>query len=464
MDLPFFRLLNFHFNVMKSSLLLLIAVLVHVSASASGIDNWRVAVEDPEYLHRSVKKVTDVIIEDIFSPPVVCRIYAYATIAGYEAALHGNAAYISLAGQIPHLKPVPKPEAGKLYSFTLASVNAVLGVAKAMVFSTDKLEAFEAQLMAEIRATGIPDDVFRNSVAYGQEVARHILEWSAGDNYKQTRAMEKHSFGDKPGAWQPTPPAYMKAVEPHWNLIRPFLLTSADQFKPAPPAPYSTAKDSQFYREAMEVYDAVLKMTDEQKAIASFWDCNPFKMNIRGHVMFATKKISPGGHWISIAALVCRKVNADFLEAMNAYVCLSLTLSDSFISCWDEKYRSNVIRPETYINQEIDPSWMPLLQTPPFPEYTSGHSVVSTAAAVMLTELFGDGFQFSDSTELEFGLPVRHFTSFHHAAEEAAISRLYGGIHYMPAIVNGATEGRNVGEYFVQNLRTRRAESVDENR
>jgi hypothetical protein len=181
-------------------------------------------------------------------------------------------------------------------------------------------------------------------------------------------------------------------------------------------------------------------------------------MNVKGHVMFATKKISPGGHWINITRLACKKVAADFMQAAEAYACVSITLADAFISCWDEKYRSNVIRPETYINQYIDADWVPLLQTPPFPEYTSGHSVVSTAASLMLTILFGENFSFADSTEVEFGLPVRYFPSFKYAAEEAAISRFYGGIHYMPSIKNGMDEGAEIGAFIIHKLKRKKQE------
>jgi hypothetical protein len=449
---------------MKNSFIILITAFLFVSISSLRGEKWRHATENPDYLHRSIKKVTDVIVDDIFSPPVASRIYAYVSVAAYETCMPGNPAYISLAGQISHLKPVPQPEAGKVYSFSLASVNAVLTVGKALVFSDGKIEAFRKQMMEEFKASGMPEEVFENSIAYGQKVADHILAWSKEDNYIQTRALEKHSFSDDAGAWQPTPPGYMKAVEPHWNKIRPFLVTSAQQFKPLPPTPFSTDKSSQFYKEAKEVYDVSLKLTEEQKEIANFWDCNPFKMNIRGHVMYATKKISPGGHWINITTLACKQVNADFWESARAYTCLSLTLADSFISCWDEKYRSNVVRPETYINQEIDKHWAPLLQTPPFPEYTSGHSVISTASALVLIKLFGENFQFADSTEVEFGLPVRHFQSFSHAAEEAAISRLYGGIHYMPAITNGAQEGMEIGNFIAQKLKTHKKDLVDGNK
>jgi hypothetical protein len=248
----------------------------------------------------------------------------------------------------------------------------------------------------------------------------------------------------------------MKAIEPNWGKLRTFLIDSAQQFKPFKPTPFSIDTSSQFYKEAKAVHDTRLKLTPEQIEVANFWDCNPFKMNINGHVMFATKKISPGGHWINITALACKKSNAGFVKAAEAYACLSITIADGFISCWDEKFRSKVIRPETYINQYISQSWMPLLQTPPFPEYTSGHSVISAAASAILTHIFGEHFSYSDSTEVEFKIPVRHFNSFKQASEEAAISRFYGGIHYMPAIVNGVMEGDKLGMYVVEKLKTRK--------
>jgi hypothetical protein len=253
----------------------------------------------------------------------------------------------------------------------------------------------------------------------------------------------------------------MDAVEPHWNKIRPFAIDSARQFTPAPPTAFSIDRKSQFFKEADEVYQMGKGLTDEQRQIASFWDCNPFVMNVKGHVMFATKKISPGGHWMNITRVACKQVNASYVQASEAYALVAISLVDGFISCWDEKYRSRVIRPETYINQYIDEDWTPLLQTPPFPEYTSGHSVISGASAITLTSLFGENFAFTDSTEVEFGLSVRSFKSFEQAAEEAAISRMYGGIHYRPAVQNGMLEGRALGNYIVQKLKTRRKELAD---
>lgn len=419
-------------------------------------EDYKPNVNNPAFIHRSVKQVTDVIVHDIFSPPVSSRIYVYMTIAGYEAAIHDNPDFMSLAGQVNGLEDVPKPQASLEYCFPLASVEAMLTVGKTLVFSEEKMDEFYTRIMDEFRDAGIPDEVFERSVDYGQQVAKHILSWSGKDNYKQSRSFPKYSIESDASTWKPTPPAYMDAVEPHWAKIRTVAIDSGGQFKPAGPTSFSADKSSPFFKEAYEVYAAGKNLTEKQREIASFWDCNPFVMNVKGHVMFATKKISPGGHWMNITHVACKKVNADFLQAAEAYALVSISLMDGFISCWDEKYRSKLIRPETYINEYIDEDWVPLLQTPPFPEYTSGHSVISSASAVTLTKLFGENFSFLDSTEVEFGLPARSFNSFYEASEEAAISRLYGGIHYRPAIEHGIIEGRAIGNFIAGKIRTRR--------
>jgi hypothetical protein len=421
---------------------------------------WRKKAQNPEFLHRAVKQVTDVIVYDIFSPPVAARIYGYVSVAAYETIIQNDSRYQTLAGQLTGFSEVPKPEPNLEYCLPLASVQAALKVGKTLVFSEDKMDVFYNTIMQEYRDMGIPSDVFDRSIEYGNQVADHVIAWSSKDNYKQSRSFPKYSILNDPSTWKPTPPAYMDAVEPHWNKIRPFAIDSAQQFAPVPPTPFSTDKKSQFYKEAIEVYEMGKNQTPEQREIAFFWDCNPFMMNVKGHVMFATKKISPGGHWINITRVACNKINADFAQSAEAYTLVSSALMDAFISCWDEKYRSKLIRPETYINQYIDEDWVPTLQTPPFPEYTSGHSVISSASAVVLTKLFGDNFAFTDSTEVEFGLSARSFKSFIQASEEAAISRMYGGIHYRPAVEIGVKEGRAVGYYLLQKIRTRKEVKV----
>jgi len=420
--------------------------------------DWKTEAQNPEFLHRTVKQVTDVIVHDIFSPPVASRIYTYMSVAGYEAALHHDKQYASFAGQLHGLEAVPQPEAGKEYCFALSSVQAMIRVGRALVFSEDKMDAYYKNIMQEFKDTGMPDDVFDRSVAYGTDVAEHIIKWSSKDNYKQSRSFPKYSIQDDPKTWKPTPPAYMDAVEPHWNKIRTFAIDSASQFKPGGHTPFSIDKKSKFYTEAVEVRDMGVNLTEEQRQIASFWDCNPFVMNVKGHVMFATKKISPGGHWMNITHVACIGAKADFVRSAEAYARVAISLVDGFISCWDEKYKSTLVRPETYINQYIDEEWVPLLQTPPFPEHTSGHSVISGASAVALTKLFGDNFAFTDSTEVEFGLSVRSFKSFEAACSEAAISRMYGGIHYRPAVENGLRQGHMVGEFIAQKIKTRKSE------
>ncbi|MEO5681632.1 MAG: vanadium-dependent haloperoxidase [Chitinophagaceae bacterium] len=434
----------------------MIFFLLLVSGTLSANDNkWKERANNPVYLHRAIKQVTDIMVRDVYSPPVASRTYAYITIAGYEAARYANPAYATLAGQLQQLTFLDPPDPQLQYNYSLAAVNAVLLTGKPMVISEEKIEDFRKMILDEFAATGMPKEVFDNSVAWGKKIANHILAWAAKDNYKQTRGLAKYTVTDDNQSWKPTPPAYMKAVEPYWSKIRTFLVDSATQFKPLPATIFSADTNSTFYAAAREVQKCGLALTAEQVQIANFWDCNPFKMNVNGHVMYATKKISPGGHWINIARLACMQAHANLIRSAEAYACLSVAMADAFISCWDEKYRSKVVRPETYINRYIDESWTPLLQTPPFPEYTSGHSVVSAVSSVVLTRLFGEKFAYTDSTELEFGIGARRFTSFRQAAAEAAVSRLYGGIHYMSAITNGLLQGEAIGVFIADKLKMR---------
>ena len=425
-----------------SSALLLLLTLWGCSKPAQ-----EVAVA-PEALHESMQQLTDVIVHDIFSPPVASRIYAYSSIAAYEVLAQHDSAYQPLGGQLNGLEPLPAP--AQPVNFDVAAVDAFLLTGKALTFSEEKIEEYRQKWHESLRKEGISEALLKQSLEYSQLASAHILNWASKDNYKETRTFEKHTIASAdPAKWQPTPPAYMEAIEPHWFKIRPFVLDSCSQFAPARPTAFSEDKESAFMKEVKEVYEVGKNLTQEQKEIASFWDCNPYVMNVHGHVMFATKKITPGGHWIGIAKIACQKQGTDLTRTAQVYALTAVSLADGFISCWDEKYRSNLVRPETVINRYLDESWAPLLQTPPFPEYPSGHSVISTAASVTLTSLFGDNFAFVDSTEVRYGLPARSFSSFKQAAE-----RLYGGIHYMPAITNGAQQGQAVGKLVVERVKT----------
>ena len=403
----------------------------------------------PEDFQNIVDQVTSVMVHDIFSPPVASRIYAYPNIAAYEIIAQHDDSYQPLAGQLSGLTNIPK--ADTVVNYRLASLIAHMEVSKALVFSEEKIATYRDSLY-NVWSSGNAKE-FEVAESYGLAVSEHIKNWLDLDFYKQTRTMPKFTIDtDDPSRWQPTPPAYMDGIEPHWNKIRPFVLDSAAQFKPLPPPPFSLDKNSPFYKELKEVYEVSEEITkkgddSEEIEIAQFWDCNPYVSVTRGHLMFATKKITPGAHWIGITKIACKKDQADFNKTVYAYTKTSIGIFDAFISCWDEKYRSNLIRPETLINQNLDENWKPILQTPPFPEYVSGHSVVSGSAATILTEIFGDNFAFLDDTELPYGLPVRSFESFNKAAEEAAVSRLYGGIHYRAAIDQGLGPGHQYWKF-----------------
>lgn len=435
----------------KYTLILTLFTIIFVSCKK----NEPIAINTEDY-HATVDKVVEIMVHDIFSPPVASRVFAYPNIAANEILAIKNNGKNTLVGKISSLKPIPKPKDENNINYELSALTAHIDLSKRLLFSETQMETFRDSIYEVWKQQN--NESFENSKAYGLKVAEHIAIWMNEDNYPETRTMPKFTENtDDPSRWQPTPPSYMDGIEPHWNRIRPFILNSADQFKPIPPPDFSLDKSSLFYKELKEVYDISLDLlkkgdTSEEIQIAQFWDCNPFVSVTQGHVMFAEKKISPGAHWIGITKIACKKTKTNFTETISAFTKTSIAIADAFISCWDEKYRSNLIRPETLINKYIDTDWRPVLQTPPFPEYTSGHSVVSGAASTMLTSIFGNNFAFDDDTEVPYGLPIRSFKSFNIAAEEAAISRMYGGIHYRAAVEIGIKQGKDLGEFIVKEL------------
>jgi len=440
--------------MLKKYSLYLLLVLLCLSACRQHTAKNGNTIHDPLLYSRTVKQLTDVIVHDIFSPPVASRIYAYATIAGYEVIAHSGKGYHSLAGQVHDLAATPPPADTAAIDFPLASLIAMASTGKALIFSENDMQLVIDSLQLSAQASGLTAEKIQQSIAYGQQVSKAILAWAKNDNYAQTRSAVKYTVTNEEGRWAPTPPAYMSAIEPHWDEMRLMVLDSASEFL-APRPPVFNMKDSSsgFYKMAKEIYLIGNNLTTEQREIADFWDCNPYKVNLSGHVSFATKKITPGGHWINICGIAAQNANADFNKTVCTYAKVAIALMDAFIVCWDEKFRSNLIRPETVINKYMDEEWKPYLQTPPFPEYTSGHSVASTACATVLTQLYGNSLAFKDSTEIEFGLPPRSFASFLAASKEAATSRLYGGIHFTPAVVNGIEQGRLVGEMVIRRLK-----------
>lgn len=415
-----------------------------------------IVVTTDEY-HAAIENVTQIMIHDIFSPPVASRIFVYPNIAAYEVIAQNSKTYVSLQNQLKGLDSIPKLDPKSGVNIEVAALVAHMDVSKQLVFSEELVEKFRDSLYQKWGQEN--EKEFEVSKEYGLKVADRIKKWMDKDNYKQTRTMAKFSvLPNVAGRWQPTPPSYMDAIEPHWGEIRTLVLDSASQFKPIPALPFSLDKKSPFFKQVQEVYDISLDMKKkgdscEEVKMAQFWDCNPYVSVSQGHMMFAKKKITPGAHWMGITKIACKKSKANFEKTVFAYTETSIGMFEAFISCWDEKFRSNVIRPETVINQNIDENWKPALQTPPFPEYTSGHSVVSTVSSNILTSIFGDNFSFVDDSELQFGLPNRSFKSFNEASKEAAMSRFYGGIHYRAAIENGIVQGKNISDFVVNKLK-----------
>ena len=398
------------------------------------------------------RKLTQVIITDIFTPPVCSRIYAYCNIAAYEAMRPAYKQYPTYAARLNGLQPVPQPKLNAAYCYPVSGIIAFTTVAQKLVFNNKAIVKMENDYLNELAKIEKDEKIINRSVEYGRTVGNHIIAWAAKDGYLQRTSFPAYIVTKETGRWQPTAPDYMDAVEPNWRTIRPFVLDSAAQFRPRLDCTFDTSTHSAFYTEAMKVYNTVKNSQPEHVAIANFWDCNPNISVTQGHVTYFQQKISPGGHWIHVAAQIAGKEQYDAMRTADVLSKLSIAIADAFISCWEAKYQYNVLRPESFINAYIDKEWKPLLQTPAFPEYPSGHSVASSAASVVLTNIIGDDYAFTDSTEVPFGQPPRKFSSFQQAANEASLSRLYGGIHYMPAITNGMEQGKQIGTYVLSKL------------
>jgi hypothetical protein len=415
--------------------------------------------KDPILYCKTVYQLNGVVMGNNFSPIVASRNYLYANIAAYEVIAAGYPGkYESLSGQLKGLGALPHPPSNQKIDFEFASLLAFCKLGTSVTFPEGSMNEYVDSLKKLANDHGMPSDVFDNSVAFSDTISSAILSWSKKDNYAQTRSAEKYSVTDEPGRWVPTPPAYASAMEPHWNKIRTLVMDSATQFVPPPPYRFDV-KDSgsPYYGEVMLIKKAIENLTPEQKHIADFWDDNPFKLNVSGHVMFGTKKFSPPGHWMSITGIAAEKSKADFATTVYAYAKTSIALFDAFIECWDEKYRDNTVRPETVINKYFDANWQPYLQTPPFPEYTCGHSTCSSAAAEALTSVFGDNFSYTDSTELEFGIKNRSYKSFRDAAEENNWARFYGGIHFHHSCIVSTEYGKKIGELVVDRLKMKKS-------
>ncbi|HSO47753.1 MAG TPA: vanadium-dependent haloperoxidase [Rhizobiaceae bacterium] len=424
----------------------LLAVALASPASAAN--------DDPSYrvLHTWYRLVLELVRHTpTYSPPVASRSFAYTGVAAFEALAGGTADFRSLAGQLNGFQRPLQREPGQTYSEAVI-LNSAMSVAVRHFFSNTgptgqrAMNAMDARL-AEKASQGVAQDVLERSKAHGEAVARHVIDWSAGDGGAIVENMGfPYDYELKPGKanWVPTSAVRQQQMPllPGWGNNRPFAMPQGNACPLPPPPAYSEEPGSQFHSEAMEVYETVKTITDEQKVIARFWSDDPMLSP------------TPPGHWISIAWQLLEEDGADAGKSAETMALLGIGLADSFIGCWNSKFEYDLLRPVTYIRRVIDPSWEPILITPPFPEYPSGHSTQSGAAAQILTGLFGENRTFTDRTHEEDGMPGRSFPNFWAAANEAGISRLYGGIHFRAAIDRGLDQGRCIGD-FAAALKTR---------
>lgn len=439
---------------MKRCLFFLVCLSGMISCTDQKTD-YKEILHDPLLYSHTVHELNVVVMGNNFSPIIASRNYLYASITGYEIMAAGNPdRYNSLAGQVHGLDSIPKPLQGQPIDFEFAALLGYCKLGEAVTFPAGSMTYYVDSIKNLAKKHGMPDDVFENSIEFADTVSAAIMAWSKKDMYAQTRSYPKYLVDTTPGRWVPTPPAYTEGMEPNWRVIRTIALDSANQFTPPPPPKFDiNNKNSKYYDEVMQIKNAGDSLNEEQRHIAIFWDDNPFKLNVSGHVSFGTKKFSPPGHWMSIVGIAAKQAKADFAKTVYAYAITAVAQFDAFIHCWDEKYRSNYARPETVINKYIDADWRPFLQTPPFPEYTCGHSTVSAANAEALTSVFGDNFAYTDTSELEFGIKSRSFTSFRQAAVENNWARFYGGIHFHNSCIVSTEYGRKVGDYIVEKLK-----------
>ena len=372
-----------------------------------------------------------------FSPPVASRVLAYAGLTLYEALVPGMEGYRSLAGSLPWLGPLPSAGHNRAYDWPTVA-KAALATALRGLFPASQsaqIDALEARVEARLRGV-LPPGVRERSKRRGDEVAAAVFEWAKGDGGHEgylSNFPASYVPPVGPGLWVPTPPGFLPALQPFWGRNRCLALVASADCPPGPHPQYSEDPASRFHAEALEVYETVNALTPEQETIARFWSDDP--------VATAT----PAGHSLSIATQVLRREGASLAATAETYARVGIAVCDAFVACWHQKFDHNLLRPVTYLRR-LDPGWLPVLVTPPFPEYPSGHSVQSGAACQVLSDLFGDGYAFVDHTHDTRGLAPRGFGSFFEAAEEAAISRLYGGIHFRAAIERGLDQGRCIGQ------------------
>ena len=387
------------------------------------------------------------------SPPDASRMYAYIAVGMYEAQIAGSPDYLTLEGQLADLKGLPRPEKGQVYDWQTCVTETMYLVQDGMLAryfpaGVSTLNKLYDKQMEERKAAGVTDEVLERSKAYGEELADVILEWSEADKYVETRYMQYKSPTREghPSNWEPTD-FNQTPLEPFWGTHRTFFVKDGTQCDIDKAPAYGGKGDTtgELYKQAKKVWTVDKTLTEEQRTIAQYWADDPSETS------------TPAGHWMEIMGNFVKSENMKLDCACELYALVTTSMNDACITVWHTKYRVNLVRPKTVIQETLDSKWEPYVETPPFAGYTSGHSGFSGAAATILTSRIGDNLAFIDSSHVDIGLLPRNFKSFNDAAQEAAYSRMYGGIHFDCDIDDGLEQGKCVGNYYLENIKTKAA-------
>ncbi|MBC8045387.1 MAG: vanadium-dependent haloperoxidase [Fimbriimonadaceae bacterium] len=402
--------------------------------------------QSAEFIIPWMKQLFSFVVSERLSPPDASRMYAYVTTAIYEAQVSGAPDYLTLEGQLNELKDVPRPNKDSIYDWTTATIETIYFVqddmlARYLPAGVKAINDLHTKQIDE-RAKTIPADVIERSKKYGRALADAIIAWSEGDGYEDTRYMQYKAPTREGHAeyWQPTD-FNQVALEPFWGTHRTFCVKDGKQCDINLKFEYSEDSTGEMYKQAKKVWMTDKNLTEEQRTIAQFW------ADDGGETM------TPPGHWLGIINNFVRSEKMNLDRASELYALTATAMADACITCWHTKYRVNLLRPKTFINEHFEKGWEPYVETPPFAGYTSGHSNFSGAAATILTALIGDNKSFVDSTHVSIGLLPRTFESFNAAAKEASLSRMYGGIHFDCDIDDGLVEGQCVGNYVLNEIK-----------
>ncbi len=456
---------------------------------------------DPQLVAQWTRSSLAFVRSERLGPPVASRVSAYAALALFEGyAADPSSGLRSLAGQLNGLASVPVANEDAPVDGAIVAAVAERLVLDSLFrdgFATTRttIDSLAAAQVAARVAAGVSSAQRARSEAHAAALAAAILAWAAEDGFFATRsrtwvspnrrdqwvntatldqyvpqtlsgqsdfvstdnpnvrldaeeATERGVFTNRPKAAGPTTlPSFnpTRPTEPYWGTLRTFVIRDGDECAPPALPAYSETPGTPFHSMAQEFYDSVRAVTAPQKDAALFWADNPVATG------------TPGFHWISLVNQMVSRRGLTAPEAAELYLLTSLAIADAFIGCWKEKYRSMVVRPVTYVHRVFDTHYRTVIPTPPFPEYPSGHSVQSGAAVNVLIAMLGDTIAFEDSSQVDVGQPARHFESFSAARDEMAWSRVWGGLHFLPAVVDGVAQGQCIGKR-VMALRTRSQE------